>query len=228
MQPTLKSLVLILTLASCTQEEAKQQYETAKDTAGGLASVAGEKVKEGAGLAKDAALAAKDKTIEAAVAAGEKAGELATEAKGAALAAGEKAGELASAAKDKISAAISGVAASAGVLSSIKAEFDKVYQSSTSYDLAVSSESIDDAGIKALEAQVSALPNVTISGVKVAYEDRSGTSANGITYAKSFGAVWVVGGKKLGLIFYTQQNIDAKAFAETLQKLVPVVEKYVK
>ena len=33
--------------------------------------------------------------------------------------------------------------------------------------------------------------------------------------------------ERIGLTFYTQQNIDAKAFAETLQKLVPVVEKYI-
>jgi hypothetical protein len=210
MQHALNSLLLALAVASCTQEEAKQKYEVAKGTAGGLASVAGDKLKEGASIAKDAAGALKEKTLEATATAG------------------EKAGELASTAKDKISTVISGALASARVLDSIKAEFDKVYQSATTYDLAVSSESIDDAGIKALEAQVSALPNVMIGGAKVAYEDRSGTSVNGITYAKSFGAVWVVGGKKLGIIFYSQQNIDAKAFVETLQKLVPVVEKYAK
>ena len=217
MHINLKPLLVALMLASCTQEEAKQKYEAAKDTAGGLAAVAGEKASEGAGIAKDAAIAA-----------GVKAGELAADAKSAGIAAGVKLGELAEVTQDKVSALISGATASASILSSIKSEFDKVYQSATTYDLAVSSEGIDDAGMKALEAKMSSLPNVTVGDVKVAYEDRSATSANGIAYAKSFGAVWVVGGKKIGLTFYTQQNIDAKAFAETLQKLVPVVEKYLK
>jgi hypothetical protein len=223
----IKPLLFAVVLASCTQEEAKQKYEAAKDKAGNLASVAGEKAKEGAAIAADAAISAKNKTVEAAAVAGEKAGALAADAKEAAISAGEKAGEFASAAKGTLSTVISGAAASAAVISSIKTEFDKVYQSATTYDLEVSSEGIDDAGMKALEAQVSTLPNVTVGGAKVAYEDRSSTSAKGITYAKSFGAVWVVGGKKIGLTFYTQQNIDAKAFAETLQKLVPVVEKYI-
>jgi hypothetical protein len=221
MQVNLKLLLVTLLLASCTQEEAKQRYEAAKGKAGDLASIAGEK-------AKDAAIAAKDKTVEAAAVAGQKVGELAADAKNAAIAAGEKASALAATTKDEISPLLSGATASASALSSIKAEFEKVYQSATTYDLAISSEGIDAAGMKTLEAQLSTLPNVTIGGVQVAYEDRSATSTKGVTYAKSFGAVWVVGGKKIGLTFDTQQNIDAKAFAETLQKLVPVVEKYIK
>jgi hypothetical protein len=221
-------LFVALMLASCSKEEAKQKFEDAKNQAGALASVAGEKAKEGASIAKDAALAAKDKTVEVAAAAGEKAGELAGEAKDAAVAAGAKAGELTSVAKDSAALFLSGAKSSVDVVSSIKSEFDKDYQTVNNYDLEVSSEGIDDAGMKALEAQVATLPNVTVGGVKVAYEDRSSTTIHNVTYAKSFGAVWTVAGKKIGLTFYTQQNIDTMAFADALQKLVPLVEKYVK
>ena len=40
--------------------------------------------------------------------------------------------------------------------------------------------------------------------------------------------VSAVAGKKIGLVYATQQTIDAKAFADLLAKLVPVVEKYIK
>jgi hypothetical protein len=224
----LNTLLLVALLAACSKEEAKQKYEATKSKAGELANAAGEKATVLAADAKDAAIAAKDKAGELASAAGEKAGELAADAKDAAIVAGEKAGELAGVAKDKISGLISGAASAADVVGSVKKEFDKVYQSATTYDLAISTEGVDDAAMKKLEAEVAGLPTIEVGGAKIAYQDSSATTINNVTYAKSFGAVWVVGGKKIGLTFYTQQNIDTVAFAETLQKLVPVVEKYVK
>lgn len=211
------ALFALLSSAACSKEEAKKTYESAKSTAGDLASAAGEKASAAGSAIKDAA-----------VSAGEKASELAGQAKDAAVAAGEKAGELATAAKDKASSLITGAKSSLEVVSSIKKEFDAVYQSGSAYDIEIATEGIDDAGMKALEDQLKGLPNVTVNGVTIAYEDRTANSINGVNYAKAFGAIWVVGGKKIGLIYATQQNIDAKAFAELLQKLAPVVEKYAK
>jgi hypothetical protein len=194
---------------ACSQKDIKQGAEDAKAKAGeaqaALADAAGS-VKENAGGAK-AAL------------------------EGAAAAATAKAGEVKTAAEglgESLVGAASTALAAAEKVKSIKLEIDKVYQSKTDYDLVVSEEGVDDAAMKAHEAKISALPSVEVKGVKVAYEEVSGRSLNGVSYSRAFGASWVAGGKRYGVTYYSNETIDAKAFAALLEKLVPVVETYLK
>ncbi|MBI2901049.1 MAG: hypothetical protein HYY17_12760 [Planctomycetes bacterium] len=110
----------------------------------------------------------------------------------------------------------------------VKREIDKVYKTKTDYDLVVSAEDADGEAMKAHEAKVQAMPHVTIDGVTVGYEESEERSLKGVTYTKHYRATWCRDGKKIGVGYYSREEIDAVAFVELLKKLVPIVERHVR
>lgn len=105
-----------------------------------------------------------------------------------------------------------------------KSELDKVYKTTSDYDLELASDAVDDAGMKEHEAKIAAMPNVRVGDLTVGYEESQERSLRGQTYAKHFRATWVHGGKKVGVGYYSREELDAVAFAALLQKLVPAVQ----
>lgn len=105
-----------------------------------------------------------------------------------------------------------------------KSELDKVYKTTSDYDLDISADGIDGEGMKAHEAKIAAMPNVKVGDLTVGYEESQERSLKGQTYAKHFRATWVHGGKKVGVGYYSKEELDAVAFAALLEKLVPAVQ----
>lgn len=110
---------------------------------------------------------------------------------------------------------------------SAKQELDKVYKTSKEYDLVVSAEGADDAEMKRHEAAMASMPHVAVGGVTVGYEEQSSRSLHGVSYSKHYRATWIRNGKKIGVSYYSKEEIDAVAFADLLQRLVPIVERQV-
>src|SRR5687768_1643899 len=52
-----------------------------------------------------------------------------------------------------------------------KSELDKVYKTTSDYDLDISADGVDDAGMKAHEAKIAAMPNVKVGDLTVGYEE---------------------------------------------------------
>ena len=109
----------------------------------------------------------------------------------------------------------------------IKGELDKVYKTTSDYDLDISADGVDDDGMKAHEARIAAMPNVKVGDLTVGYEESQERSLKGQTFARHFRATWVHGGKKVGVGYYSKEEIDAVAFAALLEKLVPAVQMVV-
>jgi hypothetical protein len=195
-------------------------------------------------LALAAGCKAKDKTVEAAADVKEKTVEAATDVKEKTVeTAGDvadKAGEsksrlgglkdraldLAGDARDKVGAAKDRVVDTAtgafALAMKAKSELDKVYRSTHAWDL-----DVEDASAEATrehEQQLDKLPSVTVSGVRVGYEEDAKLSLRGTAYAKHFRASWKRGDKIVRVSFYTKEELDLVAFAELLEKLVPAVE----
>jgi len=107
-----------------------------------------------------------------------------------------------------------------------KVELDKAYKSDHAYDLAV--DDVGSAEAAAEQARIDKMPSVDIKGVRVAYEEDSNLSLKGKTFTKHFRASWKHGEKIIRVSFYTQETIDAVAFAALLAKLFPAVQMIIK
>jgi hypothetical protein len=103
----------------------------------------------------------------------------------------------------------------------VKRELDKVYKSTKDYDVILEEgPSLDEH-----QQELARLPHVSVGGVDVAYEETSSLSLNGVSYAKHFRATWRRGDRVIAVSYYSQERIDAKAFAALLGVIVPAVEK---
>lgn len=102
-----------------------------------------------------------------------------------------------------------------------KAELDKVYRSSSDYDLDVTTAaaSTDHA------AKLAALPHVTIGDVTVGYEQVAIVSATGVGRSRHFRCTWRRGERDVIVGYQTSEELDLVAFAALVEKLVPAVER---
>ena len=101
-----------------------------------------------------------------------------------------------------------------------KAELDKVYRSSTDYDLDVTTADASPAHA----AKLAALPHVTIGDVTVGYEQVAIVSATGVGRSRHFRCTWRRGDRDVIVGYQTREELDLVAFAALLGKLVPAVE----
>lgn len=131
------------------------------------------------------------------------------------------------AAKEKLTEARRRAFDAAEAGTAAKRELDKVYKTSKDYDLVVSAEDADDAEMKRHEAAMAAMPHVNVGDLTVGYEEQSSRSLKGVSYSKHYRATWIRNGRKLGVSYYSKEEIDAAAFADLLRRLVPIVEKQV-
>lgn len=129
--------------------------------------------------------------------------------------------------KERVTEASRNAFDAAATAIAVKRELDKVYKTSKDYDLVVSAEDADDAEMKRHEAAMAAMPHVAVGGVTVGCEEQSSRSLKGVSYSKHYRATWVRNGKKIGVSYYSKEEIDAAAFADLLQRLVPIVEKQI-
>ncbi len=129
--------------------------------------------------------------------------------------------DKAEAVKDQATAKLFDAAA---VALRVKGEFDKVYQAAGAYDVQISAEGADDAGMKAHQEKIAAMPHVSVGDLTIGYEEAAEKSLNGTSFTRHFRATWVQNGQKIGLSYYTQEQIDLEAFAKLLVKFVPVVQ----
>lgn len=116
----------------------------------------------------------------------------------------------------------------AGALSAVKEEISRVYKSATDYDVVISAEGSDEEGIREHQARIEAMDHIQIGALTVGYEELSERSLGGTVFARHFRATWISHGQKIGLSYYSRQEIDAKAFIELLMRVVPVIESYIK
>lgn len=107
----------------------------------------------------------------------------------------------------------------------VKAELDKVYKSSSDYDITVDAvpESAADH-----DARLAAMPSVKVGTTAVGYEQDSAVSLMGTKYSRHFRATWrAADGRTVRLSFYTKEELDIPAFVNLLQKIVPVAMKVI-
>ena len=102
-----------------------------------------------------------------------------------------------------------------------KAELDKVYQTTSDYDLDITTQ----AATTAHAEKLAAMPHVTVGDLTVGYEQTSGISITGTSSRRHFRATWRRGDRDVIVGYQTESNLDLAAFATLLQKLVPIVEK---
>jgi hypothetical protein len=138
--------------------------------------------------------------------------------------AGEKAGDLKTKAQDMKSQAAATIMDAAGVASRVKDEIQKVYKTAGDYDVQISAEPFPTDGMKDHEAKLAAMPNVKLGDLTVGYEEMGEKSLNGTTFQRHFRATWVQHGMKIGISYYTKEEIDLPAFGQLVLKLVPIVQ----
>lgn len=102
-----------------------------------------------------------------------------------------------------------------------KAELDKVYKTTSDYDLDVTTANATNAHAEKLAA----MPHVTVGNLTVGYEQVSGLSVTGTTSKRHFRATWRRGDKDVIVGYQTSAELDVVAFAKLLPKLVPIIEK---
>lgn len=107
----------------------------------------------------------------------------------------------------------------------VKAELDKVHRTSFDYDLSV------DASREAAathEATLANMPKVTVGTTTVGYEQDTKVSLLGTKYRRHFRATWrAQDGRTVRLSLFTQEELDLVAFANLLQKIVPLATKVI-
>ncbi|MEJ7597896.1 MAG: hypothetical protein WKG01_08315 [Kofleriaceae bacterium] len=107
----------------------------------------------------------------------------------------------------------------------VKAELDKVHRSSFDYDLSV--DATPEAAA-AHERRLATMPNVVVGTTNVGYEQDSDVSILGTKYRRHFRATWRAGdGRTVRLSLFTQEELDLVAFANLLQKIVPLATKVI-
>ncbi|MCI0464305.1 MAG: hypothetical protein L0Z62_45810 [Gemmataceae bacterium] len=104
----------------------------------------------------------------------------------------------------------------------VKRELDKVYKTTTEYDLVISEET-GDAKLKAHQARLLKMDRVEVQGLTVGYEQREDLTCNGTTFARHFRATWVMGDRVVGVSYFSQREINAAAFVQLLERMVPIV-----
>lgn len=104
-----------------------------------------------------------------------------------------------------------------------KREFDRVYRSTTTYDLDVTAVGAPDAELRAHEAAIAAMPHLAVGDVTVGYEESTARSLRGVSYARHFRATFVLRGQRVAVSYYAQEDLDLAAFVTLLQALAPIV-----
>lgn len=102
----------------------------------------------------------------------------------------------------------------------VKTELDRVYKTSTDYDLTVTTTDADDSSAAALAA----MPTITVGDLTVGYEASAGHSTTGVNRSRKFRARWRHGPRTVHVGYASSEELDAAAFAALLQKMVPIVE----
>ena len=103
-----------------------------------------------------------------------------------------------------------------------KDELDKVLPSKTEYELVFAAPEEGSEKLRAHEARLKKMDRVVIKGLTVGYEQREDCSLGGKSFERHFRATWVSDSKVIGVSYYSKQKVDAVAFVELLQKLVPI------
>ena len=117
--------------------------------------------------------------------------------------------------------AIDRVGQAGDIASQAKAELDKVYRSSTDYDLDITTA----AATSAHAEKLAAMPHVTVGGITVGYEQVAGVSTTGTSSKRHFRATWRRGDRDVIVGYQTSSRLDLDAFAALLPKLVPIVNR---
>jgi hypothetical protein len=112
----------------------------------------------------------------------------------------------------------------AGTALKAKAELDKIYKSTSDYDLKITSEDADDAAMTAHNEKIAAMPHVSVGDFTVGYEEDQDRSVDGTSYSRHFRATWAFKGKKVAISYLTKQEIDLAAFADLVKRLAPIVQ----
>ena len=102
-----------------------------------------------------------------------------------------------------------------------KAELDKVYRTSSDYDLDVTAAGASPAHA----AKLAALPHVTVGDVVVGYEQVATVSTGGVSRSRHFRATWRRGDQDVIVGYQTSETIDLVGFAALVPRLVPAVER---
>lgn len=133
------------------------------------------------------------------------------------------AAEQVRAAERKVEAALPDLGQARALGAKAKAELDKVYQSTSAYDLDVTRT----AATAAHAEKLAAMPHVTVGDLTVGYEEASGLSVTGTRSSRHFRATWRRGDRDVIVGYQTASNLDLAAFAALLHKLVPIVERVI-
>ena len=183
--------------------------------------------------AKDEAKSLGDKLKSAGEQVGDKATTVGKDVADKAKGLGDKAKDLGGNVVDKTAGVAGDVAGKATALSKealatgkkVKAELDKVYKTTSDYDITVDAvpESAADH-----DARLAAMPSVKVGTTSVGYEQDSAHTLLGVKYSRHFRATWRAGdGRTVRLSFYTKEELDLPAFVALLQKIVPVAMKVI-
>ena len=202
----MKRVLLLLVMAACSNSK-EESKDKAKDLAEKLKTAGQEVGDKATSVGEDVAGKAKDL--------------------------GDKAKGLGSNIVDKTTDVAGDVAGKATVLSKdalalgkkVKAELDKVYATTSDYDITV------DAVAESAEnhdARLAAMPSVKIGTTTVGYEQDSAHTLLGVKYSRHFRATWrALDGRTVRLSFYTKEELNIPAFLKLLEKIVPVAIKMI-
>ena len=202
----MKRVLLLLVMAACSNSK-EESKDKAKDLAEKLKTAGQEVGDKATSVGEDVAGKAKDL--------------------------GDKAKGLGSNIVDKTTDVAGDVAGKATVLSKdalalgkkVKAELDKVYATTSDYDITV------DAVAESAEnhdARLAAMPSVKIGTTTVGYEQDSAHTLLGVKYSRHFRATWrALDGRTVRLSFYTKEELNIPAFLKLLEKIVPVAIKVI-
>jgi hypothetical protein len=145
----------------------------------------------------------------------------------------DKAKGLGGSVVDKTAGVASDVAGKASELSKdalalgrkVKTELDKVYDTTSDYDLTV--DAVEESAANH-DARLAAMPSVKIGTTAIGYEQDSAHTLLGVKYRRHFRATWrALDGRTVRLSFYTKEELSIPAFLKLLEKIVPVAIKVI-
>ena len=142
-----------------------------------------------------------------------------------------RAREAADAARERAGQAFADAETLVQATKDVKAEYDKLMPSTTEYDLVFAEPEEGSDRLKEHDARLKTMDRVEVEGITVGYEERKDRSLGGTAFERHFRATWAYEGRVLAVSYYSKKQIDAVAFQELLQKLVPAsnqVFKHVK
>ena len=105
----------------------------------------------------------------------------------------------------------------------VKSELEKIYNTTTDYDLIISDPESGEDKLKAHQEQIARMNHIEVENLTVGYEERQDRSFQGATYERHLRATWVADGKLIGVSYYSKKEVDLKAFEELVRKMIPIV-----